>query len=132
MTEPQIWTMMGAFVALMFGTLTVIATLFVRVLRAEVGGLRGEMQAEFRAVRAEVGGLRGEMHAEIGGLRGEMHAEIGGLRSEMKADIGGLRSEMKAEIGGLRAEMQAGFARIDGLDRDVQALVKHTFGMDRE
>jgi hypothetical protein len=73
MTEPQVWTLIGVFAALMTGMLTLVATLFVRVLRSEIGGLRGE-------------------------------------------------------ISGLRAEMTA---RIDNLDRDVQALVKHTFGIDR-
>lgn len=65
--------MMGLFSALFFGTLTIVSTLFVRVLRAEIGGLRGEMNARFETVNT----------------------------------------------------------RIDGLDRDVQVLVKHTFGLDR-
>ena len=39
--EPQIWTMLGALIAPTFGLLTAVSTLFVRVLRAEIGGLRG-------------------------------------------------------------------------------------------
>lgn len=74
MNDAQIWTMIGAFIALMFGMLTVVSTLFVRVLRTEIGGLRAEMNARFDTVNA----------------------------------------------------------RMDGLDRDVQALVKRTFGLDRE
>lgn len=42
---------------------------------------------------------------------------------------------IRSEIGGLRSEMAGRFdllqQRVDGLDRDVQALVKHTFGLDR-
>ncbi|MBT2484747.1 MULTISPECIES: hypothetical protein [unclassified Microbacterium] len=71
LTEPQIWTTIWAFIALMFGMLTAVST---RVMRAEIGGLRGELTARFDAVDT----------------------------------------------------------RIDGLDRDVQALVKRTFGLDRE
>ena len=74
MDDAQIWTMIGAFTALMFGMLTIVSTLFVRVVRAEIGGLRSEMNARFDAVNV----------------------------------------------------------RMDGLDRDVQALVKRTFGLDRE
>lgn len=74
MNEPQIWTMVGAFIATTIGMMTIVSTLFVRVLRAEIGGLREEMRDRFEAVGA----------------------------------------------------------RIDGLDRDVQALVKRTFGLDRE
>ncbi len=74
MSEPQSWTMIGAFIATTIGMMTIVSTLFVRVLRAEIGGLREEMRDRFEAVGA----------------------------------------------------------RIDGLDRDVQALVKRTFGLDRE
>lgn len=81
MDDAQIWTMIGAFTALMFGMLTVVSTLFVRVLRAEIGGLR----------------------AEIGGLRGEMTARFDAVNT-----------------------------RIDGLDRDIQAIVRRTFGLDRD
>lgn len=86
-TEPQTWTLIVSSVAMMLGVITIVSTLFVRVIRAEIGGVR----------------------AEIGGAIGEVRAEIGGLRSE----IGAVNT------------------RIDGLDRDVQALVKHTFGLGR-
>ncbi len=85
MNDAQIWTMIGCFTALMFGMLTVVSTLFVRV------------------VRAEIGGLRGEMNAQIGGLRGEMNARFDAVNT-----------------------------RIDGLDRDMQAVVKRSFGLDRD
>ncbi|MFS0852928.1 hypothetical protein [Microbacterium sp. 179-I 3D4 NHS] len=74
LTEPQIWTMIGVFTAAMFGMMTLVSTLFIRVVRTEIGSLRTEMVSRFETV-----------------------------------DV-----------------------RIDGLDRDVQALVKHTFGLDRE
>ncbi|GAA3731493.1 hypothetical protein GCM10022239_05110 [Leifsonia bigeumensis] len=81
MTEPQVWTMIGVFTALMFGMLTIVSTLFIRVVRSEISGIRGE-------------------------------------------------------IGGLRAEMNARFEtmnlKIDGLDRDVQLLMRREFGIDRE
>ncbi|WEK62157.1 MAG: hypothetical protein P0Y60_05230 [Candidatus Microbacterium colombiense] len=107
MNDAQIWTMIGSFSALMFGMLTVISTLFVRV------------------VRTEIGGLRNEMNGQIGGLRNEMNGQIGGLRNEMNGQIGGLRNEMNARFDAVNT-------RIDGLDRDVQALVKRNFGLDRE
>lgn len=85
MNDAQIWTMIGSFTALMFGMLTVVATLFVRI------------------VRSEISGLRNEMNGQIGGLRNEMNARFDAMGT-----------------------------RIDGLDRDVQALVKRTFGLDRD
>lgn len=58
MTEPQVWTLIGVFAASMFAMNTLMSGWFVRVLRAEVGGLRAEM-------RAEISGLRGEMNARF-------------------------------------------------------------------
>lgn len=80
MTEPQVWTLIGVFTAAMFGMMTLMSTMFVRVIRSEIGGLRGEMH---------------------------------GMRAELKSDIGQLST------------------KIDSLDRDVQVLMKHTFGIDR-
>ncbi|MGI0520526.1 hypothetical protein ABY45_08150 [Microbacterium maritypicum] len=85
MNDAQIWTMIGSFTVLMFSTLTVVSTLFVRILRSEIGG----------------------------------------LRTEMNGQIDGLRIEMNARFDSVNT-------RIDGLDRDVQAIVKRTFGLDRE
>ncbi|NIG63168.1 hypothetical protein GLO27_00590 [Microbacterium sp. Be9] len=96
MNDAQIWTMIGSFTVLMFSTLTVVSTLFVRIIRSEIGGLRTEM------------------NAQIGGLRTEMNGQIGGLRTEMNARFDAVNN------------------RIDGLDRDVQAIVKRTFGLDRD
>ncbi|HEY9498841.1 MAG TPA: hypothetical protein VIQ78_07450 [Terrimesophilobacter sp.] len=91
-TEPQIWTMIGVFTALMFGMLTLVSTLFVRVVRSEVGGLRGELLGE----------------------------------------IGGLRAEMRARFEAVDARFDAVHVKIDGLDRDVQLLMRREFGIDRE
>ena len=107
MNDAQIWTMIGSFTVLMFSTLTVVSTLFIRI------------------VRSEIGGLRTEMNGQIGGLRTEMNGQIGGLRTEMNGQISGLRTEMNARFDTVNT-------RIDGLDRDVQAIVKHTFGLDRD
>ncbi|MCD1573029.1 hypothetical protein [Agromyces mediolanus] len=112
MTEAQVWTMLGVFTTLMFSMLTIVSVGFVRVLRAEIGGVRAEL-------RGEMGTLRAEVHGEIGSLRSELRGEIGSLRSE----IGGVREEM-------RARFEAVGHRIDGLDRDVQMLVQRNFDVD--
>ncbi len=70
MSEPQVWTLIGVFAASMFGLITLVSTMFVQVVRSEIGRL----DSKFDAVNT----------------------------------------------------------RLDNLDRDVQALVKHTFGLDRD
>ncbi len=54
MTEPQVWTMIGVFTALMFGMLTTVSTLFVRVVRSEVSGLRGELGGKIDGIGRDV------------------------------------------------------------------------------
>lgn len=107
MNDAQVCTMIGSFTVLMLGMLTVVTTLFIRILRSEIGGLRSEM------------------NGQLGGLRNEMNGQIGGLRNEMNGQLSGLRNEMNARFDAVNT-------RIDGLDRDVQAIVKHTFGFERD
>jgi len=73
MNEPQVWTLIGVFAVGMFSVITLMSTMFVRVLRSEIGSLRTEMRAEFAAI----------------------------------------------------------LQRLDRLDADVNALMKHAFGIDR-
>lgn len=69
LTEPQVWTLIGVFAAGLFGTLTLVSTMFIRILRAEIGAVRTEMRAEIGAVRTEVGAVR----AEVGALKEIVH-----------------------------------------------------------
>jgi hypothetical protein len=80
LSDTHIWTILGVFTTLFFGTLTIFATLFTRVIRTEIGGLRGEMNAKFETVNTRIDALG---------------------------------------------------SRVDAIDRDVQVLVKRTFGLDR-
>lgn len=61
LTEPQVWTLIGVFAAGTFGTVTLVSTLFIRVIRSEMGGVR----AEIGGVRSEITGLRAEMNARF-------------------------------------------------------------------
>ncbi|KJL34314.1 hypothetical protein [Microbacterium azadirachtae] len=74
MNEPQVWTLIGVFAAGMFGMITIVTTMFTRVVRSEI------------------------------------HS----LRVDLKGDIAELRGEIR------------------NIDRDVSALMKHTFGIDRD
>ena len=68
MTEPQVWTMIGLMGAVFFGTMTLISTMFTRVVRSEIGGVRSEIDG----VRSEIGGLRGEMNARFDAVNGRI------------------------------------------------------------
>nr|MBS1899879.1 hypothetical protein [Actinomycetota bacterium] len=96
MNEPQVWTLIGVFATGMFGMIAVVPSMFTRVLRTEIGGLRAEMTGE-----------------------------IGGLRAEFRGELAELRTDLKGELASLRTEVRT-------VDRDVSALMKHTFGVDRD
>jgi len=53
MTDPQIWTLIGVFAAALFAVLTLMSTMFVRVVRAEIRGLEGKIDG----VGARIDGL---------------------------------------------------------------------------
>lgn len=57
MNEPQVWVLIGVFAASMFGMITVVSTLFVHVVKAEIGGLRKEVLGEIRALDRDVTAL---------------------------------------------------------------------------
>lgn len=102
LTEPQTWTIIGGFLAAIFTMLGVVTASLNRTLRAELGGLR-----------TEIGGV----HTRIDGVRHELRTEIGGVHTR----IDGLRSEMGTKFGAIDR-------KLGDLDRDVQALTRHTFG----
>ena len=110
LTEPQTWTTIGVLAAALLGTITLVSTMLMRTITAQIGGLRGE----------------------IGGLRGEMVSGFSSVRSELRSEIGGLRAEMNARFEAVDARFDAVNTKIEGLDRDVQLLMNREFGKDRE
>lgn len=49
-TEPQVWTMIGLFAAIVIGMLTVVSTLFVHIVRSEAGRIDAKADAGFAAL----------------------------------------------------------------------------------
>ncbi|WP_295014462.1 hypothetical protein [uncultured Microbacterium sp.] len=75
--EPQVWTVIGVFATGMFGMITIVSTMFVRVVRGEIGGLRGDM-----------GGLRAEIKGDIAELRTEIRSLDRDVNALMKHTFG--------------------------------------------
>ena len=130
LTEPQTWTTIGVLAATLLGTITLVSTMLMRTITAQIGGLRGEisgLQGQIGGVDGQIGGL----HGEIGGLRGEMVSGFSSIRSELRSEIGGLRAEMTARFEAVDARFDTVNTKIEGLDRDVQLLMNREFGKDR-
>lgn len=61
MNDPQVWTLIGVFAAIMLGGMTLMTTLINRAttnavgaLDAKIQGLGGEMNARFDAIHTEM------------------------------------------------------------------------------
>ncbi len=61
MNDPQIWTLIGVFTAIMLGGMTLMTTQLSRTMRAEIGRLDGK----FEAADAKLEALRAEMNARF-------------------------------------------------------------------
>ena len=61
MNDPQIWTLLGVFAAIMLGGMTLMTTLLIRTLNAAIEGVNGK----FDGVNGRIDGLAGEMRAEF-------------------------------------------------------------------
>ncbi|WP_251442926.1 MULTISPECIES: hypothetical protein [unclassified Microbacterium] len=57
MNEPQVWTLIGVFAAGMFGMITIVSTMFIRVMRSEIHALRVELVGEIRNIDRDVNAL---------------------------------------------------------------------------
>ena len=52
MNETQVWTLIGVFSAAMFGLIGIVSTLFIQVLRAEIGKVTIQINALGRDMQA--------------------------------------------------------------------------------
>lgn len=76
MDDPQVWTLIGVSTTMMLGGMTLMTMQFSRVIRAEVGGLRGEL-------RGEIGGLRGDLSGRLESLEGRLTGRIDALEHKV-------------------------------------------------
>lgn len=65
MTEPQTWTMIGAVVAIMIGTITVI----LRTANMQFATTREQSKSLGHELRADITSVQSSLSADIGNLR---------------------------------------------------------------
>ncbi|PQZ60029.1 MULTISPECIES: hypothetical protein [unclassified Microbacterium] len=74
--DPQVWTLIGVFTTMMLGGMTLMTMQFSRVIRAEIGGLRGDLHGE-------IGGLRGDLSGRLESLEGRLTGRIDALEHKV-------------------------------------------------
>ena len=85
MNDPQIWTLIGVFAAIMLGGMTLMTTLLSRVITTEISGLRSEMNVRFDAVHAEIDARFAAVHTEIESRFAAVHVKIDHLDDDIAA-----------------------------------------------
>ncbi len=90
------------------------------VTGADLYNVAVQLDSNFASLSSDIGNLRTDMNAEFKAVRTEMTSEFKSVRSEMtseskavRGEIGSLRTEMYAEFKAVRAEMKEGFALVN-------------------
>ena len=73
MNDPQVWTLIGVFAAIMLGGMTLMTTLITRATTNAIS-----------SVRSEVTSLRNEMNAANTSLRNEMNARFDAVYAKIE------------------------------------------------
>ncbi len=108
MTEPQVWTLIGVFAAIMLGGMTLMTTLLMRTITSSISGLRGEL------------------HSSLGGLRAEMNVKFETVHEKFDAKF----DLIGVGLDGLDARLMSVEKKLEGLDRDVQVISRRVFDGD--
>ncbi|MFT4030097.1 MAG: hypothetical protein QM675_09495 [Protaetiibacter sp.] len=65
MNDPQIWTLIGVFTAIMLGGFTMSTSLLARVIRVSIDGLEKKIDARFMAVNTRLDHLDRDVSALV-------------------------------------------------------------------
>jgi hypothetical protein len=81
MTEPQVWTLIGVFTAIMLGGMTLMTTLLTRAIDGRLEGLEGRFHGRFEAMDSRFDA----MNSKFEGLRAEMNARFDAVDVKVSA-----------------------------------------------
>ncbi len=65
MDDPQVWTLIGVFAAVMLGGMTLMTTQLSRVIRAEVDRVEGTLSAKIDRVEGTLSARTDGLHARL-------------------------------------------------------------------
>ncbi|WP_372467581.1 hypothetical protein ACCO44_17385 [Microbacterium maritypicum] len=105
LNDPQVWTLLGIFAAVMLGGMTLMTTQLSRVIRVEVDRIDATLSAR------------------IDGLDTALSARIDGLDTALSTRIDGLDTALSTRIDGLDARLGRIESKVDDLDKELTNLV---------
>lgn len=104
MTDPQVWTLIGGFLAALIALITIMTQLMMRSIQA-IGDSIGY---QVETVGERVNAVRNEMNFRFTEVERQMHG-------------------LDKRIDGIEVQVKRIDKRVEGIDRDVQALMKRDF-----
>lgn len=113
LNDAQTWTVIGVLAATLVSSMALIATLFTRTLKSEIGGLRTELRAESGAIRAE------------------MAAGFRAVDARFKT-VDRRFEEIDRRFEQVDRRFDTMNHRMDGLDRDIRFMFSKLFGTDTD
>lgn len=104
MTDPQVWTLIGGFLAALIALITIMTQLMMRSIQA-IGDSIGY---QVETVGERVNAVRNEMNFRFTEVERQMHG-------------------LDKRIDGIEVQVKRIDKRVEGIDHDVQALMKRDF-----
>lgn len=103
MNEPQVWTVLGLFSAMMLGGLGLLA----RSLTAEIRALDAKHEGRSDRLEAQVAGLGTRLDTRVDGLEQRLDARIDGLEQRLDAKIDHVVEVLTLRIDGVEHRLGA-------------------------
>lgn len=82
MNEPQVWTLIGVFAAIMLGGMTLMTTLLTRNMNTAFAGFMSVMDAKFEAIESRFEAIDARFEA-IGARFDEIDTKITGIQQQV-------------------------------------------------
>ncbi|KAB1866701.1 hypothetical protein [Microbacterium algeriense] len=87
LNDPQVWTLIGVFAAVMLGGMTLMTTQLSRIIRTEVDRIDGTLSARMDLIdgtlSARMDRIDGSLSARMDGLDGTLSARIDGVDARL-------------------------------------------------
>ncbi|QIM19151.1 hypothetical protein G7066_12275 [Leucobacter coleopterorum] len=122
MNEPQVWTLIGVFAAVMTGLISIITRSFTRSIAdlsekvdVKLESLGNQVESKFDILSERIDGLKTEMMLRFEKV--DMRFEQVDQRFE----------QIELRIGKVEGRLDKIEKRVDDIDHDVQLISKNTF-----
>jgi len=115
--DPQIWTLVGVFGAVLFGMLGLV----MRTMTSGFESMRLHMDGKIERLDAKIDGVEQRLEAKIDGVEQRLDARIDGVEQGLKASITHLAEVMDARL-------ETTNHRLNALEGDLRLVKGHLLG----